>query len=204
MQRIAIDVPRVSKITFPVCVFFAFGFLTSIIGCGPSLKGTMPVPHVKQKPGVVAPKPDDSSTFLFIDQFTDRRESKALVKGDKSVQPDSDVSPSVVEALKQALSVKGFTFSESAPIIISGEIREWSAAIKGSLPTKVTSEAAIYLEVLDPANKKIYSGVYRGFASLEEASVDEADVSKTLANSLEESVAQVAADKQLVGVLSSF
>jgi hypothetical protein len=62
----------------------------------------------------------------------------------------------------------------------------------------------VYIEVLDPANKKIYSGVYRGYSSMEAASVNDQDVSRTLASSLEESVAQVTSDKQLISLLSSY
>ena len=172
------------------------------VGCGPSLNSTMPAPHVALSN---KPPASETSAYLFIDEIKDVRDNRVLVKREKKeVTAEGELTPSVVEALKQAFGTKGFTFSESSPIIISGELREWHADVSGSLPTKVAAQSAIYIEVLDPANKKIYSGVYRGFASLEEASIDEKDVSKTLANALQETVTQVVNDKQLVGVLSSF
>jgi len=175
----------------------------TVVGCGPSLKSTMPVPYLA--PNAMKQTTADSGAFLFIDEFKDQREDRVLVKRDKKeVTAEGDVTPAVIQALKQAFTSRGFTFSESSPIIISGELREWRADVTGSLPTKVAAQGAIYIEVLDPANKKIYSGVYRGFASLEEASIDEQDVSKTLANALQETVTQVVNDKQLIGVLSSF
>ena len=172
--------------------------------CGPSFKSTMGVPEVR-----VGKKADASSfeesTYVYIDEFIDARPEKALAKRDKKlVNPADDVAAAAVNALKQALASKGFAYSESAPVIISGELREWLADVTGSLPTKVSANAAIYIEVLDPANKKIYSGVYRGFSSMEAASVNEDDVKKTLSSSMEEAVLQVAADKQLVNLLGSF
>lgn len=195
---------------FAVWPIFHFVLLFAAViiaasGCGPSLKSTMPVPQVKLAQAKVNKEAKAETTYLYIDEFVDKRDEKALARRDsKEVNPEGDIAPAAVDALKQALTEKGFTFSESAPVIISGEVREWVADVTGSLPTKVSAKAALYIEVLDPANKRIYSGVYRGFASMEEASVDEKDVSKTLASSLEESVAQIASDKQLVTLLSSY
>jgi uncharacterized lipoprotein YajG len=166
----------------------------------------MAVPHVKIAGGKISKDNTTANTYLYVDEFVDRRENKSLARNEKKkeVQPESDVAPAAVDALKQSLSAKGFSFSESAPLIISGELREWIAEISGSLPTKVSAQASVYIEVLDPANKKIYSGVYRGYSSMEEASVDEQDISRTLASSLEESVSQVTNDKQLISLLSSY
>ncbi len=187
-------------------LFVAISFLfvvSPLIGCGPSLRSSIGVPeiHIKQ---VKAP-PSDNMSYLFVDEFSDHREPKALVHRDKKdVMPAGDVVPAVTKALKQALEAKGFQLSESAPVIISGEVREWVADVTGSLPTKVSAKAAVFIEVLDPANKRVYSGVYKGFASVEEASVSEEDVQRGLASAMEEAVLQVASDKQLVNLLSSF
>lgn len=183
----------------------AFGAFFAPIGCGPSLKNTMAVPHVKLTGGKVSRDDSTASTYLYVDEFVDRRENKSIVRSEKKeVQPENDVASAAVDALKQSLTAKGFSFSESAPLIISGELREWIADVSGSLPTKVSAQASVYIEVLDPANKKIYSGVYRGYSSMEAGSVNEQDISKTLASSLEESVSQVTSDKQLISLLSSY
>lgn len=187
----------------PHCFFSCLLAVFLLSACGPSLKSTMSVPDVKvSKKGAV---PSDGMTFVYIDELIDARPLKAIAKRDsKEVLPSGEISSAIVSALKQALETKGFTNAESAPVIISGEVREWLADVTGSLPTKVSANAALYIEVLDPANKRVYSGVYRGFASMEAASVNEEDVRKTLASSMEEAVLQVTADKQLITLLSSF
>ncbi len=181
----------------------AIFIVLACVSCGPSLKSTMAVPRVSA--ASLKPAASNDSGQLFIDDIKDERLDKSLVRKDKKeVLADGAVTPSIIDALKLGFANKGFGFSDASPIIISGELREWHADVSGRLPTKVSAQCALYIEVLDPANKKIYSGVYRGFASLEEASVDEGDVSKTLSNALQETVVQVVSDKQLVGVLSSF
>ncbi|MFN8392678.1 MAG: YajG family lipoprotein [Bdellovibrionota bacterium] len=185
-------------VLLPLCV-------CSLVSCGPSLKSTIDLPVIKVSPQKVSREERTANTYLYIDELIDARVEKTIIKRDhKEVLPSGDVAPVVVDALKQALGDKGFSFSESAPVIISGEVREWIADVSGSLPTKVNAQATIFIEILDPANKRIYSSVYKGFASLEEASIDEKDVKKTLATSMEQAVTQAAMDKQLVTVLSSF
>jgi uncharacterized lipoprotein YajG len=186
---------------FPVAVLFCL----TAIGCGPSFKASMDVPAVKVSADKLTQDERAVNTSLYVDQFVDQRQNKALIREDKKeVNPNNDVAPAVVDALKQALQDKGFSFSESAPVIISGEVREWIAEVSGSLPTKIHSHAALFIEVLDPANKRIYSGVYKGYASMEGASIGIGDVRHTLSNSMEQAVKQVAMDKALISLLSSY
>ena len=186
-----------------VVLLIALGLCS--FGCGPSLKATMDVPVVRVTSSKLQNDHQITNTFLYVDEFVDNRQNKTLVKDSRrEVTASGDVAPVVVDALRQALGDRGFSFSESAPVIISGEVREWLATISGSLPTKVSAEAAIFVEILDPANKRIYSGTYKGFASMEAASVSEEDVKRTLASSMEEAVTQVAMDKPLVALLSAY
>ena len=179
-------------------------FLMLATGCGASVKSTIALPDLKVANGA-ATESSSGSTFLFIDELIDKRENMTIAKVDgREIQGSGSVTKVVADGLKAALTNKGFAFSDSAPVIISGEIRVWRADISGTLPTKVSSEAALFVEVLDPANKRIYSGVYRGFAQLEEGSINDEDVRKVLGNAMEEAVVQVSNDSQLVTLLSSY
>ena len=183
----------------------AVALSASLISCGPTLKPTLDVPSIKVSGAKIEKDSSAANTYLFVDDFVDGRVNKVFVRNNKKeISAAGNLAPAVADALKQALGARGFSFSESAPVIISGEVRDWNADVTGSLPTKVDAHAAIFIEILDPANKRIYSGVYKGFASIESASIGEKDVKRTLANSMEEAVTQVVADKQLVSVLSSY
>lgn len=174
-------------------------------GCAPGYKPTLQVPKIQVKlPQQSAPDSTQNS-FVYIDQFEDRRPTPELATLDgKPMLPDGPVIPEVVAALKAALEAKGFAISESAPVILSGELRVWHANVTGSFPTNVAAEAVVNVEILDPSNRRIYSGVYKGFSSAESSSIDHLDIQQTLASSLEEALRQIATDKQLQALLSSY
>ena len=180
------------------------GLCLSLTACSPSLRDTLDVPVVNTPPPAKNVE-KVTNAYLYIDEFSDARPNKALAAMDgKEIQPAGDVVPSVVKALKEALVARGFEISESAPVMVSGEVRHWFAEISGSLPTRVNVEAAIFIEVLDPANKRIYSGVYQGKSWKEGSSMKEEDIRKTLGEGMEEAIKRVIADERLMGLISSF
>lgn len=182
----------------------AVALIVGLSACSPSLKDTLEVPIVNA-PAMAKNVEKVSNAYLYIDEFSDARPNKAIASMDeKEIQPAGDVVPSVVKALKEALVNRGFEISESAPVMVSGEVRQWFAEIAGSMPTRVNVEAAIFIEVLDPANKRIYSGVYQGKSWKESSSMKEEDIRKTLGEGMEEAIKRVTADERLMGLISSF
>ena len=180
--------------------------LLLILACGPSFKGSIGVPPVTVVKELNPAGRLNSNTYLFVDEFVDSRPNKAiaLVDGKNEVQSVGEVVPVVVQGLKDSLGNVGFSFSDSAPVVLSGELRKWSADVSGRMPTKIKAEAQLYIEVLDPANKKIYSGVYNGFSNMDSGSVGEPEVKKTLSGAMEEAVKQVTSDRQLIALLQSY
>ena len=178
--------------------------LVATSACSPRLNETLEVPTVP------IPPPSKnvekvSNAYLFIDEFSDTRANKALATMDgKEIQAAGDVVPSVVKALNEALTGRGFEISESAPVMVSGEVRQWIAEISGSVPTRVSVEASIFIEVLDPANKRIYSGVYQGKSWKESSSMKEEDIRRTLGEGMSEAIKRIIADERLMGLISSF
>ena len=88
--------------------------------------------------------------------------------------------------------------------MISGQVRKWHANVTGGFQGKIESEASVYVEVLDPANKRIYSGVYNGVSSLETPNVDVKDMRESLGAAMASAIEQLNKDQQLVKLLSSF
>lgn len=191
-----------SRVAVPLLTCCA---ILAATACSPSYRPTLEVPKVTvtlKKDPVIDP---GQSAFVFVDQFQDGRADTALASIDgKPMQPEGSVVASVVEALKSALETRGFAFSESAPVMLSGQLRQWHAKVTGSLPTKVAAEAAVFVEILDPSNRRIYSGLYKGFSSMESSSISHLDIQQTLAASLDEALRQIATDKQLVTLLASY
>ncbi len=198
---------RLSAKSASRCFVVAMGLLvSSLISCGPSLGNLIEVPSLNIAKKLNPTVRLTNNTFLSVDEFTDTRPSPtiAVVDGKKDVKTTGEVLPVVVSGLKDSLGNAGFTFSDSAPVIIAGEVRKWSAEVQGRLPTKLSAEGQLYLEVFDPANKKIYSGVYNGFSSMESSSITEADLKRTLSGAMEETIRQIMADRQLLALLQSY
>lgn len=175
-------------------------------GCGPSLRSSLEVPKIapfaKRDSQL---KRDRYDSYVFVDEFVDSRERKRIVTIEgRDVDPAGDVVEAVVDGLERALSMEGFKFSDTAPIILAGEVRQWETQITGGFTKRAESEAALYVEVLDPANKRVYSGVYRGFAAFESPGLDEEDIRETLRTSMTEAVEQVVEDEQLMRLLAAF
>lgn len=198
--RIALrrNLPRTLGLVL-LCAAFSAG------GCSQGYKPTLEVPKVV----ITLPKetnPDRTrNAFVFIDQFEDHRPSPALATLDgKEMQPEGQVITEVVAAIKAGLEAKGFAISESAPVILSGELRAWHANVTGSFPTNVAAEAIVSVEILDPSNRRIYSGVYKGYSSAESSALDHLDIQQALSSSMEEAVRQIVADKQLQTLLTSY
>ncbi len=178
--------------------------LSAALGCGPSLGRTIALPEVPAG-GAAAVRPVTAGTLLFIDEVKDVRAENALVGyAGKNINADREVSPVVREALEKAFKGRGFTISDSAPIIVTGEVKNWFANVRGGLPGSVDSNASIQIDVFDPANKRIFSGNYQGSAALETPSVDERDIRGALGTAMSEAISQILADQQLIELLASF
>lgn len=186
-------------------VFF-LGVLLVLSACGPSLPSTVPMPRLKpavQPSSEIKDAPYD--IYLYVEQLRDARADTAVAELDgRKIAAAGDVAPSVMKGLQGALRKKGFKFSDTAPVILSGEIRKWFADVQGGMPSKVKTEAELHIQVLDPANKRIYSGMYTGYASMQGPSMSAKKVSQALGMAMSEAISQVLADQQLIRLLSSF
>jgi len=190
-----------SRLLYAAAVFLALPLLS---GCAARLNPTLAVPEIP--PLVTSGRmAGDSAHVIMVEQFGDGRESQDIVKrGEDSAKPANEIAPVVSRALQQALRNKGFTIADSAPVVLNGEVREWLANVKKGFPGKVDASAKVFIEVLDPANKRIYSGTYQGSASREDPSVDEKEIRGVLGTAMAEALNQVLLDKQLVDLLMSY
>lgn len=183
------------------CTAFVFVGLTAVPGCSPKLPARINAPSVEfpVKAGVTG------EMSIFIDAFVDARPKKAIVEyNDQEIAHIQDLGPLVVDGIATALQGQGFSIADTAPVILSGQIRQWSAKVTGGMPSKVDSTAELYVELLDPANKRMYSGVYKGFAAVESPSLDEDEVQTALRASMKQTISQMVADQQLIRLLKTF
>ena len=183
--------------------------MIALAGCGSKLQKTIVVPDIPawDSSGRVADSVRGGAPHqLFIDKFSDARPSDVIVKrADETVVASGEVGTPIGTALDRAFRNRGFAISQTAPVVLSGEVRIWQSEIVKGFPTqKQSANAELFLEVLDPANKRIYSGTYKGSASREDPSLSPEDIRATLGTAMSEALSQVTSDKQLIDLLLSY
>ncbi len=176
-----------------------------LCSCSVNLKDSIQIPEIKINDSKIATESKLSNTYLFLDQFNDTRAEKHIIEYEgKKVLAKNEISALVMNAIQTGLTKKGFSFSDTAPVVITGEVKQFMAEVKSGVPKKIEATSAIFIEILDPANKRIYSANYQGTAFAEEGSVSEDDVRRVLATSMEETVVQMSNDQRLITLLSSY
>lgn len=175
-------------------------------GCAPSIKPEVRllelISSAKVEKGLI-----DLSfrPYIFLSSVVDMRTEKSVAEYDrKKVRTPDDVSQVVSAGLKRSLEEQGFLFSESAPVVLAVEIRQWRAEVESGFSDQVRAEASLFVEVIDPGNKRVYSGSYKGHAVIEDPSLDTKDVQSVLRTSMNEVLNQIVLDKQLMRLLSSY
>jgi len=148
---------------------------------------------------------DRSSSDIFINNFLDTRKKPYLVAiEEQELLKEGDVSIAVSESLTDAFREMGFSISDSAPVVISGEVKEWFVNVHTEIQETATARASLYIEVLDPSNRRAYSGIYNGYASRKSLRIRKKDIRELLRTSVSEAMRQLTADRQLIKVMSSF
>ena len=179
--------------------------ISAFLACSPSVKKDIDLAGLDIIPLPTGAKVSANSSSVFVDLFSDGRDNEAvLIKGDKKANLKNDPGDMVRDAITGALKNKGFVITDTAPLIISGEVKKLVANVEPGFPVKLRSDAKIILEVFDPANEPLYKASYNGFSSVSHPSINSTDVKEALGLALKEAVTQVVKDKELIGVLESF
>ena len=182
-----------------------FIFLATIISaCGPTLQQEIQLITIPE-PTLKAPPEFSSQPSVSVGLFRDVRHGNFVVRNyDTLVRPANPVNFEVEDVIRRTLVNAGFQVDNSAPVVLRGEIREWVVDIKNKMPITLNSRAVLFVEVIGPNDKRIYSGVYRGNSYFEKAVVENRDVQDMLNRSMTGAVSQIMSDSKLIGILSSF
>lgn len=199
MRRILCSRSAISAL----CIAFISSFAS---GCGGTagVGSKIAPPAIAFEQGAPA-SGENGSGSVSIDQFEDVRADKALADYDgRTIEATADIVPAVRAGLKDVLEKHGVIVSDSAPLVVSVEVRDWKTAVESGFNTKATGTAAVFLRVYDPGNKLIHSGLYKGEAHLIQSKIKESDISDVLATAMSEALTQVTQDKTLMKLFQSF
>lgn len=195
--------------TLPLVRFLAcIVAVSSITACGPSIPTRILLTDIEVAKVEKLSNNKDFPPSVFIDEFQDTRDQSAVVffpSDNESTEPmQNDLGQLVGSTLKSILTNKGFNIDDSAPVTLQGQIRTWKATVSGGMSAKIDGEAVISIAVMDPANKALYSGVYRGFANMEATAVGAGDYQEVLSAAMSEAIRNLSEDAKLMGLLTSF
>lgn len=175
-----------------------------LAGCTSSISTSVSVPEVMVPEGV-EPVEDLHGAEIYLESVLDARKSKtvATLKG-KNSQFIGDTTEALRSVLEESFAKKGFAFSDTAPVLITVELVKWAADIQEDYPAKVVAQAEVQIDVVGPANRKIYSGTYEGFANLEGGTLDDEKLNNLLKASMYEAIKQLIFDDGLINIISAF
>lgn len=189
-----------------IIAFLVFVSSLGLAACaGPSVSSQLDVPAIPVASRPAGGSPVAEKAFVSLDQIKDGRLDTALAefRGKRS-EPVGEVTSEVQSALESTLAGAGVSVSDSAPLMISAEIRRWFASLDSGMSGGVHSDAELFLQVFDPANKLVYSGSYRGNAMLQQSGIQDKDIRDNLGTAMSEALGQIVKDQKLMHLLASF
>jgi len=188
----------------PLLVLASFSVCCLVVtACGPSLKETVDLSNEQYFEKISNPPRTDY--LLSVETLADYRvEEPLIVKGSSKSKLIGDAGIIVEREIRSSLANRGFTITSNAPLILTGAVKKWQATVSPGISSNVKSEAIVFIELLDPANKVIYKANYTGFASESHPSLDEKDLTKSLARAMREALGELLEDKELFKLMKSF
>ncbi|MCC6933633.1 MAG: hypothetical protein IT292_10335 [Deltaproteobacteria bacterium] len=187
-----------------ISILFVITFLI-LTSCGPTLRKTTPLAEIP------APKIEEGK-YLFeiqpsvaVGGVTDQREDSYIVKSyDQTSEPDGEVGEQVQDVLQRLFENMGLKVEEGSPVEIRGAVKVWLVDVSSGFPASLKAKAVVSLEVLDPANRVVYRGTYKGEATLQRMGVEINDLQLALNYAMTEALSQIIKDKKLLSNISAF
>jgi hypothetical protein len=174
------------------------------LGCAGSIKPTYPFPDLGNSGASGNPAELDRGITVYIDRFIDDRAVREIVIGDsESALGEGDAGLPISRALTKAFAGRGITSSDSAPLILSGAVKEWYARVTGGIGGGITAEARISVNLSNPADEQLYSALYSGSAEYS-GGFSRKEFERVMVAAMQEAVAQVVADQKLILLIESY
>ncbi len=177
--------------------------VAGLAACSPNLGTTIEAPQVP-----IAPVKSDArarlGSYVSIQSVEDARPGPSTDTSEKYTEPYGGVNTIVEAGLKNAFRESGIAVIDTAPVTIKAEVRRWRAQVSSKSSSAIDSEATLYVELLDPTGKKIYSGTFNGTRASQFPVVTRVDVQDSLGLAMANAIEQVITDPQLLELLGSF
>lgn len=177
----------------------------SLLSCGPSFTSPVLAPEISIDQMVLPKLSAAGEGRFYLKNFQDSRTDKNLLKINGEVfSTDSDLTLVVREGISRAFVKAGYAHSKEASVFIAGKLEQWDAEIVDAYPSTILCKAKIYLELLDPIDRRIYSGTYSGMSELQSPGLNNDDLRKALSLAMNKAVEQAVKDKGLTSIINAY
>ena len=205
---------RAKCLRLKVLIVAAALLAPNFTGCGPYLSTSMEVPEIPVGSADAGTRASlgeigessaaPSSHSVAIERIVDLRQSPVIVtRGDDAIELIGDVGIRVSDAVKRALLDKGFSVSAFGENSVRGQVKTWRAAVESSLNGTLESEAAIFIEVFNKREQRIFSGEFRGSAKSQTPLISNSDVQESLGKAMAKAIEELITDSQFLEAISA-
>lgn len=191
---------KISKLVllFVLCLLHVIG------GCVANVGQTIETPEIPAAATRTEARARLGS-YVSIQGVQDLRTySSQTPSSENFTEPQGGTTTAVETGLKNALRDAGISVLESAPITLRAEIKKWRAQVTSKASSNLASEATIYVELLDPSGRKLYTGSYNGTRSSQFPVITRIDIKDSLGLAMSNALSQLVADEQLLNIVSSY
>lgn len=179
--------------------------LLFLLACGPSIPRSIQTPDLPRMVERAKAGGGGEEVSLSLEEVRDNRPSEDVAEfHGRGTKLEGDAAEFVYRALKKAFVDSGYRLTHSAPVRVHGQLREWIAEVSGGTTARIHAKATVAIEVEDPAGRRIYSSVFRGYSELQKTGVNGEDLRRTLGSAMAQCLTELINDEQLGGVLSAF
>lgn len=185
---------------------FRLALVSSVIlftGCAAQVGSTIEAPEIP--PIAMA---DDArarlGSYIAIQEIVDSRQELKDDDTTRVTQPFGGVSGIIKTGLRNAFRDAGISVIDSSPIELRAEVRKWQAEVSAKGTSTLSSEATLYVELIDPSGKKVFTGSYNGTRSSQFPVITRVDVKDSLGLSMANAISQLVADPKLIEMISSY
>ncbi len=178
--------------------------LTLSTACSRHVGSSIEVPNIPAPAASSAESRARLSANISLSGFKDVREAIIPIEGlDQTsyTQPQGAISQQLEAAMSEAMSKKGLHVTSNAPVSLWGEIRKWRADVETTTTSKIKSEAALYVELLDASGQRLYAGTYHGSRASQFPVVSAEDIKDSLGIAMAQAIGQVLEDEEFLQAL---
>ncbi len=181
------------------CVIFLV-IVQALSGCSSDFSQPFPMPLIPLSQEV---KKVGGAPEIYLQEIKDLRESKVFLEHDNmKYQTHADIGPVAREALSKAFEKQGYKYSNTAKFIFKTDILKWHAKIEEGFLSIATAEAEVAMALFNRQGQKMYSGKYRGVATLESVIYNNDDIAEILGASMGAAILQLSHDQKLESLLT--